>query len=317
MILNEYQHIDNRIYSREIPDKSLPAIISDPPYFETKGDFDFIFKDFAQYLEFMEEQAHQYKRILADNGSLFVYGHAKKIAYVQVIFDKYFNLENNITWKVIDRQSKKGMDGFRSFAPVTERILFYSNEIVSVNGNCVFPVRDYIRSEIIRVKGRISPKEINTVLGTATNGGGVASAILSLDKTEPSMITEDQYMKLRAWLNDGLQRDYVALREEYENLRRFFHNVMGLTDVWEFSQEAHITGKYDHPTQKPETLSRAMILTTTRPGDTVYIPFGGSGTEGAMCLKEKRNFLGCDTDPEHVKTANDRCKVIEQKPYLF
>ena len=47
-------------------------------------------------LLFVEKWAVECKRLLADNGTLFWYGHAKKIAYTQIIFDKYFNLENNI-----------------------------------------------------------------------------------------------------------------------------------------------------------------------------------------------------------------------------
>src|ERR1017187_9806896 len=80
-----------------IPDKSVQLIIADPPYFEVKGDFDFIWKSFEDYLLDVERWAKECKRLLADNGTLFWWGHAKKIAYAQVIFDKYFNLENNIT----------------------------------------------------------------------------------------------------------------------------------------------------------------------------------------------------------------------------
>lgn len=313
--------VDNEIGTLSIPDKSVQLIISDPPYFEVKGAFDFVFKDLDDYLSFMERQAQQYKRLLADNGSLFIYGHAKKIAYVQVIFDKYFNLENNITWDVIDRQTKKGMAGYRSFAPVTERILFYSNEITSVNGECVFPVRDYLRAEIIRVRGQIDYREINEVLGTASNGGGIANSILSLNKTEPAMITEQQYIKLRGWLN-GLQtpalgREYSALRKEFEDLRRFFDNLFGLTDVFRFSQEGHNAAKYEHETMKPEALTRALILTTTRPGDTVYIPFSGSGTECAMCVKENREFYGFDINEKHATEANNRVNIHKQIKTLF
>ena len=78
---------------------------------------------------------------------------------------------------------------------------------------CVFYVRDYIRAEIEKAKGKISFKEINTILGTATNGGGVASACLSLEKTEPAMITAEMYEKLQKWC-------FPFLRKEYEDLRR-------------------------------------------------------------------------------------------------
>lgn len=319
--INKVHLSDNRWGMSLMPAKSVQLIISDPPYYKVKGDFDFIFKDFAQYLEFMEEQAIAYKRVLADNGSLFVYGHAKKIAYVQCIFDKYFNLENNICWQVPDRRTNKGIDGYRSFAPVTERILFYSNEMVSTNGEYVYPARDYLRSEIKRAVGYINYRVINDVFGTATNGGGMASAILSPHKSEPAFITEDQYKKLREYLNafctDPLSKPYEYLRKEYEDLRRPFDNMHKLTDVMTFSQEGHNAAKYNHETMKPEALTRALIQTCSRPGDLVLVPFAGSGTECAMSIKEGRNFIAFDNDIRWVEEANARCELTKQKQQLF
>ena len=84
-----------------------------------------------------------------------------------------------------------------------------------------------------------------------------------------------------------------------------------------FDQEAHITGKYDHDTCKPETLTRALILTCSRPNDIVFIPFAGSGTECAMSAKEGRNFIAYDTEQYYVKMSNDRVLKILQSPQLF
>ena len=38
---------------------------------------------------------------------------------------------------------------------------------------------------------------------------------------------------------------------------------------------------------KPEALTRALMLTCSRPNDLVLVPFAGSGTECAMLLKKK------------------------------
>lgn len=318
MELNRIYNMDNRQGMKQLPDKCANLIIADPPYFEVKGEFDFVWTSFGEYLEFMEEQAKEYKRILADNGTLFVYGHAKRIAYVQVIFDKYFNLENNLTWNKAEKDGLFGSSGndlIRSFPPCTERILMYSNEIVSINGTCVYNVRDYIRSEIVKAKGKIVFKEVNEALGTATNGGGVASACLSLDKTEPAMITKEMYEKLQAWLNPShLRKDYEHLRKEYEDLRRPFLNQFKLTEVLNFR---FVPSPYEHDTVKPEQLTRALILTCSRPNDLVVVPFAGSGTECAMSAKEGRRYVGFDTDPKYVNMAINRCRTIEMQQQLF
>jgi site-specific DNA-methyltransferase (adenine-specific) len=126
-LLNKIHHAD--WLTNNLPDKSVQLIIADPPYFEVKGEFDFKWKSFNDYLIDVEKWAVECKRLLADNGTLFWYGHAKKIAYAQIIFDKYFNLENNIAIE-FNRQTKKGVELFRCFASVSERLLMYSNEII-------------------------------------------------------------------------------------------------------------------------------------------------------------------------------------------
>ena len=130
MKINKVYHKDWML--NDLPDKCANLILADPPYFEVKGEFDFIWKSFDDYLKDVEKWAIECKRLLANNGTLFWYGHAKKIAYAQIIFDKYFNLENNIAIE-FNRQTKKGVELFRCFAPVSERLLMYSNESESTN----------------------------------------------------------------------------------------------------------------------------------------------------------------------------------------
>ena len=88
-------------------------------------------------------------------------------------------------------------------------------------------------------------------------------------------------------------------------------------DVLEFSQESHITKNYDHDTQKPETLTRALILTCSQPDDLIVIPFCGSGTECAMSAKENRRFYGFDIEKKYVDMTNERCKPHLQTKTLF
>jgi DNA modification methylase len=58
----------------ELPDKSVQLIIADPPYFEVKGSFDFVWRSFEDYLKYVEKWAIECKRVLADNGTLIWWG---------------------------------------------------------------------------------------------------------------------------------------------------------------------------------------------------------------------------------------------------
>lgn len=314
MEINKVYNLD--FLANDLPDKCAKLIIADPPYYKVKGDFDFIWKTFDDYLADVEKWAVECKRLLADNGTLFWYGDAKNIAYSQIIFDKHFNLLNSIVWENTNqaKQSMVNVEEYRSFPPLTERILMYSNDKYNLTQS-VFLIRDYIRAEIIKAKGNIVLKQVNEALGTATNGGGVASACLSLDKAEPTMLTKEMYVKLQEWCKPFLSRDYEDLRKEYEDLRRPFNNIYKLGDVIRLPN--YETSTFDHDTIKPEKLTRMFITTCTSENDLVVVPFAGSGTECAMSVKEKRNFVGFEITERHAIMSNKRVNAILTTPTMF
>jgi len=283
----------NKIYhlnflDNNLPDKCANVIIGDPPYFEVKGEFDYIWASFQDYLKDVELWAKECKRILADNGTLFWYGDRKKIAYSQVILDKYFNLEENITIHIFDRQTNKiPAEDATSFINVTEHLLMYSN------GN---QFTNILNAE--KIKQNL--KEIDfRKLKKSKNG------------------------KLTGWCSNILKGKNVPVRKEwelicslighspYDGLRRKFNiQEKYKTNVLRISQEGHKTGNYDHDTVKPELLSRILIDATTQKNDLVVIPFSGSGTECAMAKKENRNYIGFDIEKKYVDMANNRCRNI-------
>lgn len=305
--------INSDFLNNELPDKCANLIIADPPYFEVKGAFDFVWNSFEDYLKDVEKWAIECKRILADNGTLFWYGHAKKIAYAQIIFDKYFNLENNIAIE-FNRQTKKGVEEFRCFAPVSERLLMYSvgNDY---HDNVRLSIK-YIQDYLNTITTRNELAEILLKTGNCRNAESAkqnANNILSQKSAKPQMITEYQYNLIP----NHNKKEYETLRQEYETLRRPFDNYLKLYDIMSFDQEAHITGRYDHDTCKPETLTRALILTCSRKNDLVVVPFAGSGTEVAMSIKEGRKAIGYDIEKKYVEMSNKRIKTFKDAPSLF
>jgi site-specific DNA-methyltransferase (adenine-specific) len=72
-----------------------------------------------------------------------------------------------------------------------------------------------------------------------------------------------------------------------------------------------------HPTQKPLALMQVIVNDLTRPGDTIFDPFMGSGTTGVACVKTGRNFIGCEIDPGYFAIAEKRIAEAQmQLPLL-
>ncbi len=302
----------------KIPNKSIDLIVIDPPYNIKKDSWD----DIKNYEEWMKKVILELQRVLKDNGSFYMFHSEMEVVADFMNFLKNetnFIFRQFIVWnKRFDGSPRKGfLDGYcvvenlRNYQQMAEYILFYTFQdetgLSKIMGNCVYPIRDYIRSEIIRAKGKIILKEINKVLGTATNGGGVASACLSLDKTCPAMITEEHYLKLRDWLNDRkeyeyLRKEYEYLRKEYEDLRFTFNNQKTHHSVWNYD----IENKIGHSTPKPLDLIKNIILHSSKEGQIVLDCFMGSGTTAIACKELNRRYIGFEKDPEYCKIISKR-----------
>jgi DNA modification methylase len=303
----------NKIYHSDwiqngLPDKSVQLIIADPPYFQVKGDFDFVWKSFDEYLIDVEKWAKECKRLLADNGTLLWYGMDRKIAYAQIIFDKHFELLGTLVWEKPSIANE--WETRRTFPERgQERILMYSNDYdinalgdIYDDPNNFTEIKQYLRSE----KQKTGLKSDWFVSVSST----YCSHYFALT-SQWAFPTEKDY---KAFQQSGFfEKPYEDLRKEYEDKRRPFNNYLGLTDVLRFSRVHNAS----HPTEKPESLTTALILTCSRPNDLVLVPFAGSGTECAMSAKEGRRFIGFDTNAEYVAMATKRCNYILSSPTLF
>lgn len=65
-----------------------------------------------------------------------------------------------------------------------------------------------------------------------------------------------------------------------------------------------------HPTMKPVGLLRNLILNSSKIGDYIYDPFGGSGSTLIACEQTKRKCLMIELDSEYCQVIIDRFKKV-------
>lgn len=65
-----------------------------------------------------------------------------------------------------------------------------------------------------------------------------------------------------------------------------------------------------HPTMKPIGLLRGLILNSSKIGDVVYDPFGGSGSTLIACEQTKRKAYLIELDPEYCRTIITRYETL-------
>jgi hypothetical protein len=105
---------------------------------------------------------------------------------------------------------------------------------------------------------------------------------------------------------DHLREEYDHLRAEYEASRPAFTCPLGVGNVWTHPPVAgrerlrHTDGKTLHPCQKPVAFARRMIEASTRPGERVWVPFGGTLRE---CVAARDIAMGEPSAARSVVTA--------------
>lgn len=65
-----------------------------------------------------------------------------------------------------------------------------------------------------------------------------------------------------------------------------------------------------HPTMKPVSLLRRLILNSTNLGDTVYDPFGGSGSTLIACEQTRRRCVTVELEPKYCNAIIDRFEKL-------
>ncbi|MBL1211739.1 MAG: MerR family DNA-binding transcriptional regulator [Ignavibacteriae bacterium] len=73
--------------------------------------------------------------------------------------------------------------------------------------------------------------------------------------------------------------------------------------------------KTEHSTQKPIELVKKCVLSSSRKGDLIVDPFGGSGTTYAVAEAFERNWIGTELEINYCKIIKDRLsdkKLIER-----
>lgn len=319
---NIVHNCDCMEYMKTKPDKYYDLAIIDWPYNINKAEWDRV----DNYTEWAIDFLLRLQRIMKDNSSIYIFHNDfEQLAEIQVEIKRNTNmiLRQFITWNKRFAGSKlKGyfdgyvqIEGLRNYQKLAEYILFYTFQdetgLSKIMDSCVYPIREYIRNEIIKAKGKISFKEINNILGTANNGGGVASAVLSLKKTIPAFITKEHYLKLRGWLNN--KKEYEYLRKEYEDLRYYFNNQKTHHSVWNYE----IDSDNIHETIKPQLLILNIIRHSMRPNGILFEPFAGSGKTRLLCNDLGIKYEGCEKNENIWQAQEERYKNHIQQSELF
>jgi site-specific DNA-methyltransferase (adenine-specific) len=90
--------------------------------------------------------------------------------------------------------------------------------------------------------------------------------------------------------------------------------IEGVSGLWHLGTTRSVT-----KCNFPESLPDMCINLLSYKGDLVLDPFMGSGTTGAVAIKNDREFIGFEISTNYCKIANDRINAtkIEKRSELW
>lgn len=288
---------------RALPDGCVNLHWLDPPYFRVVDEeWDRAWKTESDFLAWLRGIVADVARTLSPNGSVYLFSSPRMGSRVETIATEHFRLLNAVTWAKPERSlaERYGVDNFRRFVPMSERVIFA--EARGALGGSV--LGDAIRRA--RESAGLTQDQLDVAIGRTrdadpTKGSGL-TRLQELGERTPS---EDDFAAvLRAC---GHLRPDAVLRADYLRLLRPFSAPESFTDVWTYAAAPNAPSR--HPCEKPLPMLRDVARCSSRAGDLVCDPFGGSFRMAEVALGEGRRYIGCDADMHWYGVGVERARA--------
>ncbi len=232
----------------------------------------------AEFLEFLRQRLTLIRRLLADDGTLYLHLDYRKMHYLKVLGDEVFgesNFMNEVVWCYRERGISKTYWNNKH-----QTLLVWARNLGKQVFNCEESRIPYSEEYLKKFKYEDENGKYQ-IRGKNIQGSPVQRA----DGLTPE--TERKYPDLtyRQYLQEG----QLPL------------------DWWEMSLlNKAADERIGYPTQKPERLLERVIKASSKEGDFVLDAFAGSGTTLAVAEKLGRRWIGIDCGKLAIYTIQKR-----------
>jgi DNA modification methylase len=186
------------------------------------------------------------------------------------------------------------------------RILKYTGTMYFMASTQYMPILDRYVDENYFVINRIIWTYDSSGVQSKRKFGSLYEPILMITHNEKSNYTFN-YDDILVEAKTGAQRqlmDYRKTPPQPYNTRKLPGNV------WNFNRVRYKMEEYEnHPSQKPETLLKRIILTSSNTDEIILDPFSGSFTTAAVALQLGRKAIGIDNNLDYYKIGLRRTGI--------
>lgn len=300
---------DARAVLATLPDGCVQTCVTSPPYwglrdYRAAGQIGLEATP-AEYVAELVAIFREVRRVLRDDGTAWVN-----------LGDSYFGSRQSGGTDPIGLLGY-GKGGTRNvsatFAPARTRASssqIKSKDLVGIPWRVAFALQAdgwYLRADIIWSKPNPMPESVTDrptkaheyifLLAKSARYFYDADAIADTAQTAGDIGGFTGYQSIAANVrpsgNQIAERGRAYIRPATRNKR----------SVWHVATQPYANA---HFATYPEALIEPCILAGSRVGDTVLDPFTGSGTTGAVAIRQQRDFIGIELNPAYVELARAR-----------
>jgi DNA modification methylase len=305
---------DVRTRMSQIPNGSVQCVVTSPPYWGLRDygcDGQIGLEQTPQeYVAEMVSVFREVWRVMSDDGVLWLnigdsYKPSGSTGSTKKGFNKRYFGEHLVDGKQAAEENHLDRSAFRADG-------IKPKDLVGIPWRLAFALQDdgwYLRQDIIWAKPNPMPESVRDrctksheyifMLTKSSRYFFDNEAIKEEAKTPPTVRNKNA---------EGYQADYPN-GDRFSKGERVFgaDGKRNKRDVWIISTKPF---KGAHFAVMPEAIVEPCVLASSRPGDTVFDPFTGSGTVGVVALRHKRNFLGTELNPEYGEIARTRIETL-------
>jgi site-specific DNA-methyltransferase (adenine-specific) len=290
---------------KQLPDESVDAVVTDPPYgiltghkIETDVDIPRFFREC--------------QRVLKPNSFLVYFGMQPTLTFWNIEAFKLFRYKNEIIWYKRHSSFSIGANDMRRYI---------ENIMVCIKGSKKF---NEVRRPYMDVKESLSDligigglkADINYLTQAFKDRMTYENAIAYLDATANGGDMKRFYTQTAGNRNDKVhtrtKKEKKVILKVINNLTNGYspQNIVSFTPHNKQRHDSTGQGLGDHnikhPAVKPVQLLNYLLDLTTQEGDLVLDPFMGSGTTGVACQELGRRFIGMELHEEYFNIAKQR-----------
>ena len=307
---------------KEMPDASVNCIVTSPPYYGLRdyGVTEQIGLEETpeEYINKLVEVFRECRRVLTDDGTLWVNIGDSYAAQRGGTYQPAESLAGGIHGKTIDGGiTNRGRSANYNPTRNASAIGLKHKDLIGIPWLLAFALRSdgwFLRQDIIWSKPNPMPESVRDrctksheyIFFLTKNSRYWFDHDAIQEDSDPKYISRYNY-----GFNSGKQQE--SFRPNGATNTEGLKNYTGKRnkrDVWTVTVKGI---KEAHFATFPEKLIEPCILAGCPRGGVVLDPFCGSGTTGIVSVRNERNFIGIELNPEYAEMSERRITKEEQQ----